>query len=299
MKILITTPLGNVGSATLSALAAHPNRPALTIIAGDWNPEKNRAQLAPLADDVVLFDFARPETVAPALTGVSRVLLVRPPALADVEKYFRPFVQAMKQAGVQQVVFLSLEGVENNSLTPHHKIEALIREVGGQKAASPTLRLGYTMLRPGFFMQNLTTTHLAEIRDRSEIFVPAGNGRTNFVDVSDIAAVAAQALATGQHLNAALTLTGSEALTYSEIADILTDILGRKITYVNPSVLRFVWQKAVREKIKLGFVLIMVALYTVAKLGKAATLTDTVARVLGRPPKIFRQFAEDNKQVWQ
>ncbi len=288
MKILITTPLGNVGSATLSALAAHPNRPELTIIAGDWNPEKNRAQLAPLTDDVVLFDFAKPETVAPALVGVLRVLFVRPPALADVETYFRPFVSAMKQAGVQQVVFLSLEGVEGNSLTPHHKIEALIREAG----------LGYTMLRPGFFMQNLTTTHLAEIRDRSQIFVPAGNGRTNFVDVGDIADVAAQALATGRHLNTALTLTGPEALAYSEIAEILTDILGRKITYVNPSMLRFIWQKVVREKMKFGFVLIMVALYTVAKLGKAATLTDTIARVLGRPPKTFRQFAEENRGAW-
>ncbi len=299
MKILITTPLGNVGSATLSALAAHPNRPALTVLAGDRNPEKSRAALAPLTDEVVLFDFAKPETVAPALVGVSRVLLVRPPALADVEKYFRPFVEAMKRAGVQQVVFLSLEGVESNSLTPHHKIEALIREAGGRKAAPPTFRLGYTMLRPGFFMQNLTTTHLAEIRDRSEIFVPAGNGRTNFVDVADIAAVAAQALAEGKHLNTALTLTGPEALTYSEIAEMLTDVLGRTITYVNPSVLRFVWQKVVREKMKFGFVLIMVALYSVAKLGKAATLTDTIARVLGRPPRPFRQFVEENKGVWR
>lgn len=194
----------------------------------------------------------------------------------------------MKQAGAQQVMFLSLEGVENNSLTPHHKIEALIREAG----------LSYTMLRPGFFMQNLSTTHLAEIRDRPKIFVPAGNGRTNLVDVADITAVAAQYLTEGKYLNAALTLTGSEALTYSKIANTLTDVLSRKITHANPSVLRFVRQKAAREQTKIGFVLIAVALYTVAKLGKAATLTDTVAHVLGRPPKTFRQFAEDNKKVW-
>lgn len=79
MKILITTPLGNVGSETLRTLAAHPNRPALTIIAGDWSPEKNRTQLATLTDDAVLFDFARPKTIAPTLMGVSRVLLVGPP----------------------------------------------------------------------------------------------------------------------------------------------------------------------------------------------------------------------------
>ena len=288
MKLLITTPTGNVGLATLQKLAQHPNRPALTVMAGVRNSDKALPELTSLADALVPLDFARPDTFDAALAGVSRVLLVRPPELADVDKYFRPFVQAMQRANVSQVVFLSLQGVENNRVTPHHKIEKLIREAG----------LGFTMLRPSFFMQNLSTTHRVDIRDHSEIFVPAGNGRTSFVDVRDLADVAAQALATGQHRNAAYELTGSEALTYTEVASILTDVLGRTITYTDPSVLRFVWQKVVREKIKLGFVLIMVALYSVAKLGKAAGLTDTLAELLGHPPTKLRQFAEDTKAVW-
>ena len=291
-RILITTPTGNVGLATLRQLAKHPNRPNLTLVAGVL-PGNALPELTALTDVRIPLDFARPETFGAALAGVSRVLLVRPPALADVNRYFLPFVQAMQRAGVGQVVFLSLQGVENNPVTPHHKIEKLIREAGG-----PTLRLGYTLLRPSFFMQNLSTTHRAEIRDHSEIFVPAGQGRTSFVDVRDLAEVAAQALASGQHLNAAVELTGSQALTYTEVAAILTDVLGRTITYRNPSVLRFVWQKVVVEKQPFGFVLVMVALYTVAKLGKAAGLTDTLAGLLGRPPTTFRQFANDAKAVW-
>ena len=297
-KILITTPAGNVGLATLRQLANHPNRPNLMLVAGVLStgkttsdavsPSTALSEAIALTDRQIPLDFARPDTFAKALTGVSRVLLVRPPALADVNRYFRPFIEAMQRAEVQQVVFLSLQGVENNTVTPHHKIEKLIREAG----------LGYTMLRPSFFMQNLSTTHRAEIRDRSEIFVPAGHGRTSFVDVRDLAEVAAQALATGQHLNTALELTGPEASTYTEIASILTDVLGRTITYRNPSVLRFLWQKVIVEKQKLGFVLVMVALYTVAKLGKAGGLTNTLAGLLNREPTPFRQFAEDTKSVW-
>lgn len=302
-KILITTPAGNVGLATLRQLARHPNRLILTLIAGalptpktslesrtpgEASPNEALSEVIALTDTQVSFDFARPETFAAALAGVSRVLLVRPPALTDVNRYFLPFVQAMQQAGVHQVVFLSLQGVENNPITPHHKIEKLIREAG----------LGYTMLRPSFFMQNLSTTHRIEIRDRSEIFIPAGHGRTSFVDVRDLSEVSAQALATGQHLNAALELTGSQALTYAEIAAILSEILGRTISYRNPSVLQFVWRKVVQENQKLGFVLVMVALYTVAKLGKAAHLTDTLAGLLGREPTRFGQFAQDTKSVW-
>ena len=292
-KILITTPAGNVGLATLRQIARHANRPNLTLVAGVLSPSKTLPDEAlteaiALTDRQVSLDFSRPETFGPALVGVSRVLLIRPPALADVNRYFRPFVEAMQRADVRQVVFLSLQGAENNSITPHHKIEKLIREAG----------LGYTMLRPSFFMQNLSTTHRIEIRDRSEIFVPAGHGRTSFVDVRDLAEVAAQALATGKHLNTALELTGLEALTYTEIAATLTQVLGRTITYRNPSVLRFVWQKVIVEKQKLGFVLVMVALYTVAKLGKAASLTDTLTGLLGREPTRFRQFAEATKEVW-
>jgi len=188
------------------------------------------------------------------------------------------------------VVFLSLQGVENNSVTPHHKIEKLIVESG----------LPFTFLRPSFFMQNLSTTHRDEIRMRSEIFVPAGNGRTSFVDVRDIGAVAALALtdSTGEHLHKGYELTGSEALTYGEVAGIMTTVLGRRITYRDPSIPRFIWQKWQKENTPLGFTLIMVALYTVSKLGKAAGLTNETERLLDRPPITFRQFASDYRAVW-
>ncbi len=286
-KILITTPAGNVGLATLRQLAKHPNRSNLTLVAGVL-PGEALPELTALTDVRIPLDFSRPETFDAALAGVSRVLLVRPPALTDVNRYFLPFVQAMHRAGVSHVVFLSLQGAESNRITPHHKIEKLIWRAG----------LGYTMLRPSFFMQNLSTTHRAEIRDRSEIFVPAGQGRTSFVDVRNLAEVAAQALATGQHLNTTPELTGSEALTYSEIASILTNVLGRTITYRNPSVVRFIWQKVIVEKQPLGFVLVMVALYTVAKLGKADRLTNTLANLLDHPPTSFHQFAQDTRTVW-
>ena len=288
--ILITTPLGNVGLETLRALAKRPQRPQLRLIAGVRNPEKDRPTLTTLADDVIRFDFADPAMFDAALSGVDRVLLVRPPQLADVDLYFRPFIGALKRSEVQQVVFLSLQGVENNAITPHYKIEKLILEAG----------IPYTFLRPSFFMQNLSTTHRAEIADRAEIYIPAGNGRTSLIDVVDIGEVAALALAdpTGRYLNNGYELTGTEALTYAEIAQILTDVLGRTITYKDPSVLAFIWRKWWKEKMPLSFVLVMVALYTVARLGKAAGITAVFQALTGHAPRTFRQFAEATKQDW-
>ncbi|CCH00830.1 NmrA family protein [Fibrella aestuarina BUZ 2] len=286
--LLITTPTGNVGLETLRALAMRPERPTLRIIGGVRRPEQDRTRLEGLVDQLVPFDFSEPGTVAAALQGVDKVLLVRPPQLADVDRYFRPLIEAMTRARLKQVVFLSLQGVENNTLTPHHKIEQLIREAG----------LPYTMLRPSFFMQNLSTTHRREIAERNEIYIPAGNERTNLIDVVDIGEVAALVLATGQHLNKAYELTGTEALTYTEIAAILTEVLGRPITYKAPSVLAFVYRKWLVEKQPLSFVLVMVALYTVARLGKAAGQTSVFQELTGQLPRTFRQFAITNQKVW-
>src|SRR5690606_28169323 len=97
----------------------------------------------------VHLDFERPGTYGPALEGMRKVFLVRPPHLTDVKGIFEPFVQACSQAGVVQIVFLSLLGTEHNPFPPHHRIERVIRESG----------IAYTFIRPGFFMQNLSTTH--------------------------------------------------------------------------------------------------------------------------------------------
>ena len=294
-RILITGASGNVGLETVRELLKRPDRNQFEVIVGVFDAAGLRSavmkqELTSQPNGTVSLDFTNADTFDAALSGVSRVLLIRPPQLADADKYFSPFIDAMKRASVRQVVFLSLQGVENNSVTPHHKIEKLIVESG----------LPFTFLRPSFFMQNLSTTHRDEIRLRNEIFVPAGNGRTSFVDVRDIGAVAALTLtgSTGEHLNKGYELTGSESLTYGEAAQILTTVLGRKITYCNPSILRFIWRKWQKEKNPLVFTLIMVALYTISKLGKAARLTNETERLLGRPPITFQQFANDYRAIW-
>ncbi|GAB2588973.1 SDR family oxidoreductase [Spirosoma areae] len=294
-RILLTGASGNVGAETLRALMMLPIHEQVEVIAGLRDPNGALHKLPVQPTGIVAFDFTDATTFDAALSGVSRVLLVRPPQIADVDKFIKPFVDAMKRAGVRQVVFLSLQGVEDSrnigpSLTPHHKIEKLLVESG----------LPFTFLRPSFFMQNLSTTHQDEIRFRSEIFIPAGQGRTSFVDVRDIAAVATLALTsqTNAYVNRGFELTGSDALTYTEIAEILTEVLGRKITYRNPSIGRFIWQKWQKERLPLGFTMIMVALYTVSKLGKADKITRETERLLNRPPLTFRQFAMDYRGIW-
>lgn len=283
-KILVTGATGSVGSEVFDLL-----RNEGQWVAGTTRSARRAATLRKSrGGEWVPLDFTDPATFGAAFDGVDRMFLMRPPAVSNVKRDLAPAVEAARQAGVSHVVFLSLQGVERNRFVPHRAVEDLLMGSG----------IRWTMLRPSFFMQNLSTTHRDEIRLRSEIFVPAGRGRTSFIDVRDIAAVAVKALTEDCHFGKGYELTSNDALTYYEIADILSRELGRTITYRNPGPLRFILRK-LTEGTPLGMVMIMTALYTVARLGKAGKLSDTTGRLLARPPISFARFAHDYRAVWE
>jgi uncharacterized protein YbjT (DUF2867 family) len=279
-KLLITGPTGNVGFPLVQLLQERGVACRLAV------RQPGDARLSQLGEQVA-FDFADPATFAPALADIERVFLVRPPQLADTERYFAPFVKAMQKAGVQQVVLLSLQGAERAAITPHRKIEKLILQRG----------LPYTLLRPSFFMQNLSTTHRTEIAQRGELIIPAGQGRTSFIDARDIAEVAAKVLTEEGHLGAAYELTGSVAVSYEAVAEIMSSVLERPIRYSNPSYWRF-WQWRRQLGDPWHYILIMTALYTICRLGLASQTTTTAEQLLGRPPRTLGQFVADYRDRW-
>ncbi len=233
------------------------------------------------------FDFTRPETYSDAMQGVAKVFLMRPPAISNVRRDIFPFLEYCSRNRIQQIVFLSLLGAEKLFFTPHRRIELEISRLG----------IPYTFLRPSFFMQNLTMTHRDEIKNESEIFVPAGKGKTSFVDVRDIAEAAFRSLSTTQHLNKSLELTGSEALSYFEVADILSEVLERLIIYRSPSLISFIYRSWQKHR-NLSLVLVIAIIYTTARFGQAGLITEELPKLLGRMPIPFRQFAEDYKDCW-
>ena len=118
------------------------------------------------------------------------------------------------------------------------------------------------------------------------------------MDVRDLAAVAALTLTGAGHAWRAYELTSAEALTYDEVARILSEVLGRTVRYPHPNVIQF-WERMHERHQPVGYVLVMTALYAVAALGRAGHLSDDTRRLLGRDPLTFRQFAEDVAGVWR
>lgn len=273
--ILVTGASGNVGREVVRELVARGAAVRAAVF-------DNGDGLLDSAAEVVRFDFRDPATFPAAFASVDRLFLMRPPAISNVRRDMKPAIDYAAAQGVRHIVFLSLLGAERNGLVPHAKVEKLLI-----KGDAP-----WTMLRCGFFMQNLDTTHRADLVEHNDLFIPAGRGRTSFIDVRDIGAVAARVLTEAGHENRAYALTGSEALTYGEVARIMTEELGQPITYSDPSPLAFV-RRMRRRGHPRGYVNVMAGIYLTTRLGMAGAVTGDVARLLGRPPITLRQYVRD------
>lgn len=285
-SILITGATGTVGKEVFRALHAsgHELRVATT------NPDKAALHFGArglTAKDVVRLEFGVDATYAAAFRGVDKVFLMRPPQLTDVKNKLIPALEVARSEGVTHVVFMSLQGAEKNPVVPHRKVETYLKTSG----------LTYTFLRPSFFMQNLSGIHAADVRARGEIFVPAGHGRTSFIDARDVGAVAARVLTEAGHDNKAYELTGAAALSYGEVARIFSEVLNQDVRYANPGLFAF-YQRMRSRGLEPSFILVMTALYTVCRFGLAARVTPDTRELLGREPGGMAQFVEDYREAF-
>ena len=269
--VLVTGATGTVGRNVVSILA----RSGVAVRAAARRPGQQSRLVEPVS-----FDFHDPTTFAATFAGVRTAFVVRPPALSRVRDLV-PALRAASVAGVRHVVFLSVQGAGKIPFLPHAGVERWLR-------ASP---MAWTFLRPSFFDQNLVAVHAAEIRERGELTVPAGRGRTAFVDAVDVADVAALVLCDPfPHAGRAYTLTGSQALTYTDVAAIMSSELGRPICYTQLGLLRYVSHAHTELGLPGALVVATSIIYTTARLGLAASTTTDTEDLLNRPPTTVEQF---------
>lgn len=225
------------------------------------------------------FDFAAPDTYRENLPQFDRILLLRPPQLADADRYFRPFAEALQP--YQHVVFLSVQGADQMRWVPHHGIEKLLL----RSAAS------CSFLRPSYFMQNLLGDLWPDLAERGQLYVPAGSARFNLIDVSDIGRAAASLLAESPDAKeSAFELTGPENLTFAEMARIVSEETGRQIEYRSPNPFRFIRERH-RRGASWGQAFVITVLHVLPRLQRREPpITSDLEKLIGGEPNPFRQF---------
>jgi uncharacterized protein YbjT (DUF2867 family) len=284
-KVMVTGALGNVGGYVAKFLIENGQ----DVVAADINVEALQGKYGDKVTSV-FFDFTDSKTFLTALQDVDRVFIMRPPHLGKSED-LKPFIETLKsKSGIKLVSFLSLIGVENNPIPPHHKIEKYIERAG----------IPFCHIRPSFFMQNISGIHAFEVKHYDRIVVPIKKALTSFIDAEDIGEITAKVLSEpNKHLNRGYSITGSEAIDYYTASKILSEELARKITYANPkpSFAKKYWI-GVRGLDK-EYSKVMGMLYMMTRMGTAKKTTTTFEDVMGKKPKTFRQFVKKNISAWQ
>ncbi len=277
--ILITGASGILGRALVTAFtqAGVPVRQAVR------DPKK-----ANPAIDSVRLDYTEPGTIGPALAGVAGLLLMAPSLDPNAPAELGPVVAASKAAGVQHIVFISAFGVNFNEQAPLRVVEHIVMDSG----------IPYTILRPNFFMENFSEGFLSgSIKGQNAIFLAAGKGKTSFISVLDIAAVALAAFQkslNGQELD----LTGPDALDHAEAAKIISEASGRSVVYHELTEEQMVAgaRGMGMPEPAIGY---LTVLYSVVRAGYAAPVTSVVERVTGRKPFTFYALAHANAAAWK
>ncbi len=287
MKILITGATGNVGLSVLKFISNQSNN--LQVFAGVRNIETDTKRLKDFNVSIVSFDFENIQTFKPALKEMDVLFLLRPPQLADVSKFFEPLIDEAIRSKIKHIIFLSVQGVENSKIIPHHKIEKLIT----------VSKIAFTFLRPAYFMQNFTTTLRNDLVNNQRIYLPAGQAKFTLVDVDDIGAVTAKILTEPQnHINKSYELTNNETLTFTEMADKISKGVGKTIKFVSPNLLQFYLAKR-KENVPSMLILVMIMLHYLPRFQKTPKTTYWVKNITGQEPKSFDNFVLSNKKQLQ
>lgn len=279
--ILVTGATGNVGRHLVHELRDR-GVPARAFV----RDERKAAEVLPSGVEFEVGDFADASSVTRALDGVEQVYLASNGP--GQREYEGRVVEMAMRAGVRRIVKLSSWVDWGTSVWDWNA------DCERQLRASS---IPAVVLRPTFLMANLLASR-DSIREQAKLFAPAEGARVAWIDPRDVAAVAATILAGDGSEEQTYLLTGPEAITYDEIAETLTAVVGRPIEFVPVS------DEAAHEAFVRGGVPdwaadALVSVFQRLRECVQDVTTDVVRRLTGREPRTVAEFLRDHVQVFE
>lgn len=270
-KILVIGSTGTIGTPLVKALLAK----------GESVKAASRTGKAADGAEGVRFDYNDASTYTDAFDGVDRLFLILAGGRLDAIDALTPVVEEAARRKVK-IVFLSVFGVDADDSIPYRQVELKIIASGAP----------YVILRPNWFADNFHTYWKAGI-EHGQIAVPAGEGKSSFIDVRDIADSAAAALTSTAFDNKAFNLTGPKALGYGEAAAIISQAIGKPVSY-----------SAVSDDIFIGiltgagvpqdYAAFLASIFYPVREGWTSAITGDVETLTGHAPRSLEAYVADH-----
>ncbi len=273
-KILVLGATGNVGQPLVHALLSK----------GENVKAASRSGKAVAGAEGVAFDYTRPETFSAAFDGVDRAYVMLPGGYVNVRELLLPVIEAAAKRKVK-VVFQSVFGVDADDSIPYRQVEIALEQSG-----TP-----FVILRPNWFADNFHTFWKPGM-DHGQIALPAGEGKSSFIDARDIADSAAAALTSGQFNQQAFNLTGPEALGYADAAKLLSAVTGKPIAYQPINDDAFI-NLLTGAGVPADYAAFLASIFHPVREGWTAAVTSDVTSLTGKPARSVATYAHDHAHL--
>jgi uncharacterized protein YbjT (DUF2867 family) len=280
-RVLVTGATGKIGSQLVPRLAAYAG---IMVRAFARNTEK-AAPLVASGAELAVGTLEDGQAVRAALDGIDTVVSITA-ASPMAASQASALVAAAREARVRKIVRISVFKAAADGPTD------ITRQHGRTDGEIQGSGLTYTILRPPFFMQNLCTMAAPTIASVGKLYFGTGDGKLAMIDLRDVVDCAEQCVVSDTWDNQVFTLTGPESISFHDIANRLTDILGRPVDYIP------VPPEAVEQSIRargMGewYARVMRDLCRAYSENWGDLATDSVAQITGRAPRSFDAFARE------
>lgn len=233
--ILVTGATGALGGKAIDVLLQKTEAASIKALVRNTSSEEAKA-LAAKGVELRVGNYDDVSSLEAAFTGVNKLYFVSASEMEKRVHQHKNVLAAAKFAGVEHVVYTSFERKNETQSSPiymvseaHLVTEKMLKEEG----------FTYTILRHNLYMDMLPMFIGENVQETGTIYLPAGDGKVGAVLRQEMAEAGVAVLLGEGHEGKEYDITGSEAISFAEIAAIITEFTGKEIKYVSPGVDEF------------------------------------------------------------
>ncbi|MFC0264195.1 SDR family oxidoreductase [Fontibacter flavus] len=283
-KVLITGATGHLGAATIDFLLAKNKKDNIIALARN---EEKAALLKSKGVEVRLGDYDDYNSLIQATKGVETMLLISSSEMSKSRAIHHiNAINAANENGVKHIIYTGFIRTHDDPTSPlwfiakdHVETEKYLKESG----------INYTLFENGFYLDMLLDFVGNNVLETKTIFVPAGNGKINFVLRNEIAEALANVLTTSGHENKIYNIGVEQTVSFDEIAGYISNKTGVQINYVSPEP-----DVYIQTLIKYGAPEMYARMFSAFAVAFAENTmnvpTTDLTKLLGRKPTSVEQF---------
>lgn len=285
-KILVTGATGSLGKQTLKILSSKTDVSNLVALVRD---ESKATELKDLGVEIRKGDYDNIESLKTAFQGIDKLLFV---SASDIEKRLpqhKNVLEAAKNSGIKHIVYTSFVRKDESDASP---IAAVAKAHIFSEDFILNSGITYTILRNTLYMDFAPFFIGNKVLENQMVYLPSGDGKVSFLLRSEMAEIAASVLTTAGHENKIYTVSSDKAHSYGEVAEIISEVSGKEIKFVSPSVDEYkeTMQKAGVPETMIGM---NVGFSLAIQHGEFEATNPEISKLLGRKPTSLKDFLKN------